>query len=987
MADYAALKHAHKDQSPREAAAAFKKDGTPNPNAENLPSFGTINTPTGPYNPLTNVAYSGDIQGIASGVENIKWGAAQLNRGIAHAKGHKASIIGMARANVFEFPVFISDSVPLEFATATNTLLEQVYASYLQIAISINPVVDHTMIRERQGTSPFAKYKTNTSDYIECVDLTFQKDSCHNIVFNDDDGTVFEYNMCSIEDSDAQIMLEAIDYQPLSEFNHYFMESKIEDDADDFIPEIRYDNKQKKFIIAMPEFDAQGNPKDNGKGRLKKQIIDVFDSQGNLNADLAVAYSDLVNYRGGRKIEIKRPDGSSDMVSRRKFEDLIKTAELEKALLENDVARQLRDARIREGRANADAAEHSEKLRRQELNAALRKLGNYIGKNPNSLNGAERTEYLNAMKVLREAKEFAADERGYERLIDKFDNGIPSTADLEKLSEFLKVKKQLNDQERDAYERDKSREQAKKEKLYNKKQNVPGSKSKLTPNEAEAREKIDRGADTHHKVQSALKKLSDIIGSGEITSDKIKNLNAYDRAQVLDAINTLDAVEEFRGKKASLDQIKQAFERGDHLTDGQLRTLNDYYRAVKAKREELEAADTVGGKTKARLDLENRNEELKEKRRKNREANRKVDVNGKRLTDDQIRLLSNAENLRQLENAKDAEEFLDNYIRANYGTPNQVTTADGTPVANLAQLKLNSDLLDELGKQATNRMFINKLNDYNGFIEKFGMTPDQFDAEIKLRKDQYEANKDKREERKLNYELNKTKAPEFLDENKLKKMNTMKPLMMTVTMSIMADDGHVSHPMEYVVGVKTHCRIIKSSTLPEVIEYPVKEMDKISRKAKWRAGELKFFKDILFHVKEKKQTAIDSRDPNRKWYRRLYELAHMKGDGNVSKKIAGSGAVNGLIPNATVIISKSDVDNIENVTKIDMLKASTAINFCEQLFLIGFVVIDVDNESIKVLIPEINNEFDVQSLAAVNKQIAELDTAGKSTRDVFKMLR
>jgi hypothetical protein len=36
--------------------------------------------------------------------------------------------------------------------------------------------------------------------------------------------------------------------------------------------------------------------------------------------------------------------------------------------------------------------------------------------------------------------------------------------------------------------------------------------------------------------------------------------------------------------------------------------------------------------------------------------------------------------------------------------------------------------------------------------------------------------------------------------------------------------------------------------------------------------------------------------------------------------------------------------------------------------------------------PDSNNEFDVHSLASVNKQLAQLDTAGTKTRDMFKLL-
>ena len=231
----------------------------------------------------------------------------------------------------------------------------------------------------------------------------------------------------------------------------------------------------------------------------------------------------------------------------------------------------------------------------------------------------------------------------------------------------------------------------------------------------------------------------------------------------------------------------------------------------------------------------------------------------------------------------------------------------------------------------------------------------------------------------------------------------MKPLMMTVNMSYKSNDGNISRPIEYVVGVKTHCRIVDADILPEVAEYPIKEMDKLSRKAKWRAGELKFWKDIVFNIKGKKQSAIDSRDPKRKWYRRLYDLAHMQGDATTATMIEGGkgtgvfkafmntvmkkGRPTGVMPNVAMIISKSDVDNIKAQTKIDLLKGSTAKSFCSELFLIALVVIDTDAESIKMMMPDLHDAYEVHSLASVNKQLASLDTVGTKTRDILKALK
>jgi hypothetical protein len=321
--------------------------------------------------------------------------------------------------------------------------------------------------------------------------------------------------------------------------------------------------------------------------------------------------------------------------------------------------------------------------------------------------------------------------------------------------------------------------------------------------------------------------------------------------------------------------------------------------------------------------------------------------------------------------------------------------------------------------KAERKLAKKKLNDYKADHkaqqEKIKAETDKLNAEIKNIADKYDLDlkKEAREAEKYEYEKSnrraeerdmanrgRIRAPQFMDETKIQKLNTMKPLMMTVDLNVEGKDGRIVQGVEYIVGVKTHNRLVDASTLPEVVEYPLKEMNKITRKAKWRAGELKFFKDILFKIPQKKQTAIDSRDPKRKWYRRLYELAHIKGDAPAKAIINGDSVVkaffkdklgkygdtNGVIPNAALIISKADVDIIKRETKIDMLKGSAAAKFCKELFMIAIVVIDNDAESIKILMPDLHSDYEVHSLGSVNKQLSLLDTSGTKTRDMFKLL-
>lgn len=262
---------------------------------------------------------------------------------------------------------------------------------------------------------------------------------------------------------------------------------------------------------------------------------------------------------------------------------------------------------------------------------------------------------------------------------------------------------------------------------------------------------------------------------------------------------------------------------------------------------------------------------------------------------------------------------------------------------------------------------------------KFDASLANFDNEMKNRREI-----DRRSEHKMKL---MNRAPEVLKEEDMRKINSMKPLMMKIQMRVVNSKSDISEtPIEFIVGIHNHARLIDADVLPDVVKYPLKEMNEITRRIKWKNGELKFMKDIVFQIKEKKQTAVDSNDPKKKWYRRLYELAHEKGDTKVSGAISGNGST-GLIPNATIMMSSSDVENIKAVTKLDIMKPGLAKKLCNELFLISLVVIDQDAESIKLFIPELHGDWEIHSLASVEKQLAELSTAGSKTRDLFKLLK
>lgn len=581
---------------------------------------------------------------INSTKDLIKAGPGRFLKGIASRSGKK-SIIGMAAKNTFEFPVFISKSVPLDYATATNSLLEQIYGAYLQMAISLQPVIDS---KTAKTGGPFAKFKTNVTKYVEYTDMFYAHDAAYACYQND--GIITEFSMLSITDQDAQIINEAVDYQPLSEFDHFFQEMK----------------QQKSNFTA---------------DQLKGSKVSTDENQNVVKT----------------------------------VEDNISDYDVAKANKEFDI-----------------------------LNAEFDKLNK------------ERAKLNKELAALERNKDF-------------------DEATLENRKQLLL--KQLDQTEQQA---------------------------------------MNAWADSQ-------KKLTEL--GFEIDSDG-------------NIIKTDDAVWKSPDGKYLLTLTNE----------------------IKNKRLKL-IRDTA----KAQADLEL--------------AAKQLDSHDERMNMERERM--------DMERERHAKDMM-------------------------------------------------------------------------------------------------VHAPQFLDETKIQKLNTMKPLMMQVQLKVADRHGGISAPVEYIVGIKTHARLIEPEILPEVASYPLKQMNQISRRAKWRAGEIKFL-DYVFKIGEKKQTAVDARDPKRKWYRRLYELAHKKGDSNVAARISGNNH-SGLIPNATIIMSQTDVDNIKEMTNINLLNGSAAKKFCNELFLMALIIEDLDSECIKILLPDINNEYEVHSLASVKKQLATLDTTGDKARDMFKLL-
>lgn len=639
-------------------------------------------------------------------------------KGLAAGLNQK-SLAGMAAKNIFEFPVFVSKSVPLEYAEATNALLEQLYASWVQVAISNDPFIDKTVLA-RNG--PLAKFKTDTSEYLEYVDIDYMRDSCRNVIYNPDNGTECIFEMLSITDTEAKVINEALEYEPLSEFDHYFQEETSDQE------------RNQRMSGPFTADDLRHTSITSTSGTEKSESTRNSTTSG--SSTTAGTQTTTDNGSGGGQTRNGNGSGGTKVTT------------------------------------SANATSDSSQSHDDSNSTAKKKTMSSTTDNPSNYDVAHANLSINKMQ-------------------EELDNIIAKRQELE----------------------------------------------------------------------------------------------------------------------IELEKYRERLERGDEIDKSRLDELNE--RIDQLRRE----AETYS-------------------------YHFKVDEHGDVVID------------------KSRPIKID-------GVPTDLSPEEKI-IHERIKLIMDTRLSGVKYQQAVNDL----MRDETRF----------------------------RMERERHAKDMMTRAPQLMDESKIQKLNTMKPFMMIVQLrvedNILERDpsGRSSgplkvkytEPVEYAIGVKTYSRLIDPDILPEVAEYPLREMNSYLRKVKWKAKEIKFV-DYMFKTKAKKQTAVDSRDPKRKWYRRLYELAHKTGDSLVSNKISGNSS-SGLIPNATIIISQSDVDNIKAQKNIDLLRGSIAKKFCKELFLMALVVIDFDVESIKILQPDGHSEYEVHHLAAVKKQLAALDSSSDKARDMFKLL-
>lgn len=218
-------------------------------------------------------------------------------------------------------------------------------------------------------------------------------------------------------------------------------------------------------------------------------------------------------------------------------------------------------------------------------------------------------------------------------------------------------------------------------------------------------------------------------------------------------------------------------------------------------------------------------------------------------------------------------------------------------------------------------------------------------------------------------------APHILKDSDIKKINGLLPY--TIEASFLINNGNgIEREVRYILGIKCVMHLIRMRDLADDLRDLITGDVKSLQKVRYKTGEISF-KDYFFNIKGLKSDAAKHINYDKRWINTLKRLADYKNmNGALMKKPVESLAGGSVpIPNGTMVLTQPDVTTLINETGIDLSVVSNAKKLAKNLFLIAIVIVDSSAGTMRVLFPDSDNEWDVQSLASIDAEIAKTDNS------------
>lgn len=260
---------------------------------------------------------------------------------------------------------------------------------------------------------------------------------------------------------------------------------------------------------------------------------------------------------------------------------------------------------------------------------------------------------------------------------------------------------------------------------------------------------------------------------------------------------------------------------------------------------------------------------------------------------------------------------------------------------------------------------------------------DKRDAEDRDYKRQRDAEKDKRDRDSYESDKKRPGANVLTQPKDIAKMNDMQPTVLNIEVSFRDPKANSDAVItkKISIGVKCVSHLVKADDVEYYLTKAAYKNNMFLKLIKLTTGEIKFWKDFIFAMDEIKTRAkVNTRDKKNDYFMDQEFIAKN------AKKLLVAGCPKSDLPSAitTLVISKTDVDNIKYKEGIDIMKdPSTIKKIFNAYYLLNFLVVDEALEVVYV--------YDVETNTMESKSFKSFEEASKkreiNSNDLFKILK
>lgn len=203
------------------------------------------------------------------------------------------------------------------------------------------------------------------------------------------------------------------------------------------------------------------------------------------------------------------------------------------------------------------------------------------------------------------------------------------------------------------------------------------------------------------------------------------------------------------------------------------------------------------------------------------------------------------------------------------------------------------------------------------------------------------------------------KHPQLADRD-VKKSNDAMPYAINVRLVAVNDKKEFVQFIDIVVGVKTIMHVIPSDEMVENIGRAIQNKSLIFKMARWTSGEISLVKDIILNLSDIKEDAFNRQKKN-PYFAALKKLRRRK------FTLRNGTVPTGLIPNATIAISRNEVDALKEQYAVDVMDSTIAKKLIDSLFLMAFVIIDEGSDTVSVFYED-SGSFETYSVDVLQRE-------------------